>query len=174
MSCRPRMNKVIRLKIDASLFIVSNVHVVRTTGSFGLQCDLGISERDFVTTGNCLLQSTWLLWNKNVCSDGQPFHPFVLAKRIKLPHTSTHLLYRFLIQYTNTSCQLQHRPIIIVNSIYKNRSIIIVSSIYKHRSTIIVNSIYKHRSIIIVNSIYKHKLSIYKQRSIIIVDLSFA
>ena len=51
MSCRPRMDKVIRLKIDASLFIVNSVHVVRSTGSFGLQCDLRVSERDFVTTG---------------------------------------------------------------------------------------------------------------------------
>ena len=53
---RPRMDKVIRLKIDASLFIVSSVHVVRTTGSFGLQCDLGVSERDFATTENCLFR----------------------------------------------------------------------------------------------------------------------
>ena len=80
------MDNVICLKIDASLSIVSSVHVVRTTGSFGLQCDLGVSERDFVTTGNCLLrwlQSTWLLWNKNLGSDGQQFHPFDLTKRIK-------------------------------------------------------------------------------------------
>jgi hypothetical protein len=56
MLWRPRMDKVIRLKIDASLFIVSSVHVVRTTGSFGVQCDLGVSERDIVTTGNCLLR----------------------------------------------------------------------------------------------------------------------
>jgi hypothetical protein len=54
------MDKVIRLKIDASLFIVTSVHVVRTTGSFGLQCDLGVSERDLllqeiVCCGNCNL-----------------------------------------------------------------------------------------------------------------------
>jgi hypothetical protein len=55
MLCQPRMNKVICLKFDASLFIVSSVHVVRTTGSFGLQCDLGVSERDFVFTEKCLL-----------------------------------------------------------------------------------------------------------------------
>ena len=54
MLWRPRMDNVIHLKIDASLFIVSSVHVVRTTGS--LQCDLGVSERDSVTTGNCLLR----------------------------------------------------------------------------------------------------------------------
>ena len=56
MSYRPRMDKVIRLNIDSSLFIVTSVHVVSTTGSFGLQCDLGVSERDYVTTGNCLLR----------------------------------------------------------------------------------------------------------------------
>jgi hypothetical protein len=35
---------------------VSSVHVVRTTGSFGLQYDLGVSERDFFSTENCLLR----------------------------------------------------------------------------------------------------------------------
>jgi hypothetical protein len=54
MSCRSRMHKVIRLKIDASLFIVSSEHVVRTTGSLFSGYDLRVSECGYVTTGNCL------------------------------------------------------------------------------------------------------------------------
>jgi hypothetical protein len=41
-------------KINASLFIVSSVHVVRTTGSLFSDYDLRVSECDYVTTGNCL------------------------------------------------------------------------------------------------------------------------
>ena len=48
------MNKVMCLKLNASLFIVSIVHVVRTTGSLFSDYDLRVSECDFVTTGNCV------------------------------------------------------------------------------------------------------------------------
>ena len=51
MPRQPHMNKVIRLKLDASLLIVSSVHVVRTTGSLFSEYDLRVSERDYVTTG---------------------------------------------------------------------------------------------------------------------------
>ena len=43
------MNKVICLILNASLFIVSSVHVVRTTGSLFLDDDLRVSEYDYVT-----------------------------------------------------------------------------------------------------------------------------
>jgi hypothetical protein len=46
------MNKVICLKINASLYIVSSVHVVRTTGMLFSDYDLRVSECDYVTTGN--------------------------------------------------------------------------------------------------------------------------
>jgi len=48
------MNKVIRLNLDASLFIVSSAHVVRTTEKLFSDYDLRVSECDYVTTGNCL------------------------------------------------------------------------------------------------------------------------
>jgi hypothetical protein len=50
MPGQPRMNKVIRLKLDASLFIVSSVHVIRTIGSLFSDYDLRVSECDYVTT----------------------------------------------------------------------------------------------------------------------------
>jgi hypothetical protein len=62
MLWRPRMNKVNRpsintvmcLKLDAFLFIVYIVHVVRITGSLFSDYDIRVSECDYVTTGNCL------------------------------------------------------------------------------------------------------------------------
>jgi len=54
MPRQPRMNKVIRLKLDASLLIVSSVHVVRTIGSLFLDYDPRASECDYVTTRNCM------------------------------------------------------------------------------------------------------------------------
>ena len=42
------------LKLDAFLFIVYIVHVVRITGSLFSDYDIRVSECDYVTTGNCL------------------------------------------------------------------------------------------------------------------------
>jgi len=42
------------LQLDAFLFIVSSVHVVRTTGRLFSDYYLRVSERDYVSTGNCM------------------------------------------------------------------------------------------------------------------------
>jgi hypothetical protein len=73
---------------------VSRVHVVRTTWSVVWQCDLGVSERDFVITGNCLLQFTWLSWNESLCSDGQQFHPLFFSKTNEITaHLNSFTIY---------------------------------------------------------------------------------
>jgi hypothetical protein len=46
------MDKIIRLKSDASLFIVSSGHVVCTTGSLFSDYGLRVSECDYVCDDN--------------------------------------------------------------------------------------------------------------------------